>query len=146
MIKVITIFLLLITPLKLSAEVFNCKMTLTSDRWGTQLYELLLDTGEYNSNLYALSFDKKINDYVSFISELKSIGKIYMSAGHPYGFGKKDFDFYVQRYSENYYGGFITEYLKSSSSVVLKKINNKWEIEIYGIDINFDSLQRGVCS
>ena len=139
--------LLLLIPISLSAKVFDCKMTLTSDRWGTQYYKLLLDTGDYNQNRYIVSFDEKINDVVHLISDLKTVGKIYMSAGHPYGFGKKDFDFFIQKYHENYYGGFITEYSRSSSSVVLKKnMNNIWEIEIYGVEINFDSLQKGICN
>jgi hypothetical protein len=44
----------------LLAEVFNCEMILTSEKWGNQKYKLLVDTGDEDDS-YLGTFDENGN-------------------------------------------------------------------------------------
>lgn len=135
------------------AEVFNCKMTLTSDEWGTQYYELLVDTGNEIEDIFLTVVDREMNldAYEGGFYYLSSIGKIYFQNGNPYGLAKDDRKVLFQFAGSYEYVGIILRNSQGPSTVFIKdenysSSNPKWTITITDTDTSFDKVQKGVCN
>ena len=135
------------------AEVFNCKMTLTSDEWGTQYYELLVDTGNEIEDIFLTVVDREMNldAYEGGFYYLSSIGQIYFQNGNPYGLAKDDRKVLFQFSGSYEYIGIILRNSQGPSTISIKdenysSSNPKWTITITDTDTSFDKVQKGVCS
>ena len=126
----------------LLAEVFNCEMILTSEKWGNQKYKLLVDTGDEDDS-YLGTFDENGN-IKEVIQDVVSIGSIYLDTGNPYSLGKinRDVVFHIKN-SHEHVGIF---YANSASTInITKMFSDDWKIYITDTTSNFDYVQTGVC-
>lgn len=125
------------------AEVFNCEMTLTSDKFGTQKYKLLVDIG--NDSELLLTTQSYEGELTEIIQQIQSVGKIYFDVGHPYGLRKEDSSVYFTAVNKNEKLGFF--FIRSASTININKINKEgvWKIFISDSDTNFDLVQKGIC-
>ena len=143
--------LLLLIPSLCWGEVFNCEMTLTSDTWGTQKYDVLVDTGnKEQSYLTVVDDDANLDAYDGGFHILMSIGDIYFQKGNPYAVGKYDDKVLFQNAFEDEYMGVILRVDQGPSTIVLKntsrnKNSPNWIITITDSDTQFDEIQKGKC-
>ena len=141
--------LLLLIPSISFAKVFNCKMTITSERYGDQSYTLLVDTGVEKMSVLSLS-NIDNGSFEELISYNKAVGKIFFNKGNPYALTKIDREVFFQYISPYHYAG-INFPLESKASTVkiydenLDTNNPDWKIEIADTYSSFDSLQKGNC-
>lgn len=145
--------LLLFIPSLGWGKVFNCKMTLTSDEWGTQNYELLVDTGNEIEDIFLTVVDREMNldAYEGGFYNLSSIGQIYFQSGNPYGLAKDDRKVLFQFAGTYEYVGIILRNSQGPSTVFIKdenysSSNPKWTITITDTDTSFDNIQKGICN
>ena len=143
--------LLLLIPSLSWAEVFNCEMTLTSDTWGTQKYDVLVDTGN-REEIYLTVVDNNGNmdAYDGGFHAFTSIGDIYFQKGNPYSLGKDDRKVLFQFDNSSEYVGIILRHIQGPSTIVIKNTSTNqnspnWIITITDTDTQFDEIQKGKC-
>jgi hypothetical protein len=146
--KYLLVLLLLIPSLSF-AKVFNCKMSITSERYDDQSYTLLVDTGVEKMSVLSLS-DIDNGSFEELIGYNKAVGKIFFNKGNPYALTKIDREVFFQYTSSYHYTG-IHFPLEGKVSTVkiydenLDANNPDWRIEIADTYSSFDSLQKGNC-
>ena len=139
--KTLVVILVLFSS-SLFAEVFNCEMILTGEKYGNQKYKLLVDTGNEEFS-YLGTFDEngKIKE---IIYDVVSVGKIYLDTGNPYSLGKVNKDVYFHHKNSHEHVGIF--YANSASTInITKMFSDNWKIYITDTTSNFDYVQKGVC-
>ena len=101
------------------AEVFNCEMTLTSDSFGTQKYDIFIDTGDEEERFLTV-MDRQGEVIDGGFHELASVGHIYFQKGNPYSLGKDDRKVFFQFMNSFEYVGIILRYTQGPSTIYIK--------------------------
>ena len=141
--KILLILFVLLFSSSVVAEVFNCELTLTSEKFGNQKYKVLVDTGDKGLSYFGLHDEG--GEFKKIISTVFGVGKIYLDNGHPYGLSKIDTEVYFLTMLEDYkyIGIFFTEGI---STININKFNSDvWEIFITDTTTSFDYVQSGTC-